>query len=41
MELLSFLASLEVKRTQGDIGVEEVMGDAVVGDSLVSDGANH
>ena len=34
MELLSFLASLEANR-------KEAMGEAVFGDSLVPDGANH
>ena len=41
MELLSFLASLEANRMKGDLVVEEAMGEAVVWDSLVPDGANH
>ena len=40
MELLSFLASLEANRMQGDQLVEESMGDAVDRDRLFSDGAN-
>jgi len=41
MELLSFLASLEVNRMKGDLVVEEGVGDAVDGGSLGADGANH
>jgi len=41
MELLSFLASLEANRMKGHDVFEEPVGDAVVRDSLVSDGANH
>jgi len=41
MELLSFLASSEANRMKGDHVVEGTVGDAVVGDSLVPDGANH
>ena len=41
MELLSFLASLEANILKGDHVVEEIVGDAIVGDSLVPNGANH
>jgi len=41
LELLSFLGSLEANRMKGDHVVEETVGNAVVGDSLVPDRANH
>uniref|UniRef100_A0A7C9EAQ4 Uncharacterized protein n=1 Tax=Opuntia streptacantha TaxID=393608 RepID=A0A7C9EAQ4_OPUST len=41
LELLSFLGSLEANRLKGDHMVEVSVGNAVVGDSLVPDGANH
>jgi len=41
LELLSFLGSLEANRIKGDHVVEVSVGNAVVGDSLVPDGANH
>jgi len=41
MELLSFLASLEANRMKGDFVVEEAVGDADIGDSLIPDEANH